>query len=431
MSFDKLFSRFNHSRSAKDQRQNTDQRVTRGVISLLQRQRLLGEVLLQLPRKFDLRFSAVMGLEWENNKLLLFINPDKLDNLSSDEIENLLEHEALHIIWLHPLRYAANPHQHLVQIATDVAVNQYISEPPRNTATLSQLQQLLRQKIAPRLDSQDYLDLLEKLPIEQQEKLRHAGVNLDKDRGKGNAVDDNLQKSDSHHGWRATIKDGHQLNNQLIKLASIKQLLAKAWEQTPQRDRGLLPGNIKSQLQNIKQMKAVNWQQVLKHQFGLLARGQIESHARFNRRQPLRMDLAGKVTRLTPAIDIFVDNSGSVSDEELDQALATIEKMISHTKLTATVYSFDAKVTSKEQLRGGKKFIHTRSGGGGTSFQCVFDYLHQHNLTKRGRTIIIITDGWGEERINTYHYRNIYWLMMTKTDQLSVKDPVGKVLEMR
>ena len=143
------------------------------------------------------------------------------------------------------------------------------------------------------------------------------------------------------------------------------------------------------------------------------------------------MDLPGKVTRLDPAVDIFVDNSGSVTDQEISQTLTTLEKMLKKTKLTANVYSFDAQVTAKQKLHDGKKLDFRRTGGGGTSFQCIFDYLHQHHLTKRNRIIIIITDGWGEERINNYHYQNVYWLMMTKANQLSVKEPPGRVLEMR
>ena len=418
-----------HQNDGSNNHVTSAQRIREAIIIILQKQRLFGEVLLQLPRENDLQLPAMMGLRWEDNRLVLVINPEKLANVRNDELQSLLEHEALHLIWMHPLRYASYPHQDLVQIATDVAVNQYLTEPPQGTVTLSQLEKALRQKLMPKLDSQDYLNILEQLPAEQQEKLHQPGLKLNGGKQEENATADEVKIADTHNGWQES-KTSQQVSNQIVRLANIKRILNNSWRQTPQRDRGLLPGNVRSQLQKVQKTKIVDWRQVFRHQFGLIARGQVNSHARFNRRQPLRMDLPGKVTRLDPAVDIFVDNSGSVTDQEIVQTLTILEKMLKKTKLTANVYSFDARVTTKQKLHDGKKLDFRRTGGGGTSFQCIFDYLHQHHLTKRNR-IIIITDGWGEERINDYHYQNVYWLMMTKANQLSVKEPPGRVLEVR
>ena len=419
-----------HQNDGSNNHVTSAQRIREAIIIILQKQRLFGEVLLQLPRENDLQLPVMMRLRWEDDRLVLVINPEKLANVRNDELQSLLEHEALHLIWMQPLRYASYPHQDLVQIATDVAVNQYLTEPPQGTVTLSQLEKALRQKLMPKLDSQDYLNILEQLPAEQQEKLHQPGLKLNGGKQKENTTADKVKTADTHNGWQES-KTSQQISNQIVRLANIKRILNNSWRQTPQRDRGLLPGNVRSQLQKVQKTKIVDWRQVFRHQFGLIARGQVNSHARFNRRQPLRMDLPGKVTRLDPAVDIFVDNSGSVTDQEIVQTLPILEKMLKKTKLTANVYSFDARVTTKQKLHDGKKLDFRRTGGGGTSFQCIFDYLHQHHLTKRNRIIIIITDGWGEERINNYHYQNVYWLMMTKANQLSVKEPPGRVLEMR
>ena len=419
-----------HQNDGSNNHVTSAQRIREAIIIILQKQRLFGEVLLQLPRENDLQLPAMMGLRWEDNRIVLVINPEKLANVRNDELQSLLEHEALHLIWMHPLRYASYPHQDLVQIATDVAVNQYLTEPPQGTVTLSQSEKALRQKLMPKLDSQDYLNILEQLPAEQQEKLHQPGLKLNGGKQEENATADEVKIADTHNGWQES-KTSQQISNQVVRLANIKQILNRSWRQTPQRDRGLLPGNVRSQLQKVQKTKIVDWRQVFRHQFGLIARGQVNSHARFNRRQPLRMDLPGKVTRLDPAVDIFIDNSGSVTDQEIVQTLTTVEKMLKKTNLTANVYSFDARVTATQKLHDGKKLDFRRTGGGGTSFQCIFDYLHQHHLTKRNRIIIIITDGWGEEQINNYHYQNVYWLMMTKANKLSVKEPPGRVLEMR
>ncbi len=66
------------------------QRIREAIISILQKQRLFGEVLLQLPRENDLQLPAMMGLRWEDNRLVLVINPEKLANVRNDELQSFL-----------------------------------------------------------------------------------------------------------------------------------------------------------------------------------------------------------------------------------------------------------------------------------------------------------------------------------------------------
>ena len=144
------------------------------------------------------------------------------------------------------------------------------------------------------------------------------------------------------------------------------------------------------------------------------------------------MDLPGQVSRLVPAVHIFVDNSGSVSDEELATALLAIGQMTGTLGLPAWLYSFDAKVSGKgTRLRPGQAPRLIRQGGGGTQFQSVFDYLRDHHVPTTGTMVVIITDGWGESSLRYHHYRNVFWLLTTKRDQLSVPAPASHVLELR
>ncbi|WP_076460048.1 vWA domain-containing protein [Limosilactobacillus caccae] len=402
--------------------------LTTAIVQVLQQNRLLGEVLLQLPRQLAPNLPSVMGLAWQDDRLVLMVNPTRLEKMRADELPDLLEHEALHVVWSHPLRYADYRHPQLARIATDVAVNQYLAQAPTGTVTLSQLQKLLRKKIPARLDSQDYLRLLENLTPQEQERLKQAGISLTAGKPGTAAKPGPHKPTDTHRGWGAVTGKN---SNQTLRLAKLNQLLKHAWHETPQRDRGLLPGEMVHQLAQRQRPAQVDWQAILRRQVGLLARGQRESHARFNRRQPYRMDLPGKVTRLVTAVNVFVDNSGSVSDEELSTALATIEKLVRREHLPLTLYTFDAKVTAREQVRPGKAIAFQRHGGGGTSFQCIFDYLKQHQVSRSGTLTVIITDGWGEQTLRDYHYHNVCWLLSTAADQLSVKDAPGRVLEMK
>lgn len=411
--------------------QVVDHIVSLGKIRVLQENRLLGEVLLQVPIELAPELKRTLGLFWQRDQIILKINPQQLAALTSDELVILLEHEALHILWQHPLRYANSADQDLVTIATDVAVNQYLPEHPLGTMTLSRLQQITHQSIPPKQDSSYYLEYLRKLPADTREKLRGKikGMN-DRD---AKQVTNPQKHQETHAGWVENSRLGIQSNQQL-RIAQIKEIVSQAWLRTPKKDRGLLPGDVAEPLEmNLEVENSFAWQLLLKRQLGTMAAGQKEAFYRFNRRQPWRMDLPGKVTRMIPKLMIFVDNSGSISDEELLKALSEINQLGQFYNFPALIYPFDARVHVDEcqRMKAHQRVQFKRIGGGGTSFQCIFDFLHDSHVNPATTLVVIITDGWGEESVNSYNFHQVNWLLLDDKNNLSVKKPVGHVLSIK
>lgn len=406
-------------------------RLNHLVAQALHHHRFLGEVLLQIPRKLTSTEEGTAGLAWDGDQLILRLNPARLAEMRDDDAELLLEHEALHVVWQHPARYANYPYPDLAKVATDVAVNQYLPATPQNTATLAQLERVLRRRLPPKQDSHDYLVILQKLTPPEQERLQAAGIKLTGDQtGKQSAPGKKQPGTDTHAGWGRTANVAG--SRQSVRLTKLRQLVKQAWAQTPQRDRGLLPGSVRQAVEAAPVKAATPlWQTILRQQLGNIAAGKRASSARFNRRQPLRMDLPGQVSRLVPDIYIFIDNSGSVPTKELASALDAVDQMARHYQLQATVYTFDAKVhPAGQHLRAGTHLKRERNGGGGTSFQSIFDFLRAQHVSKRA-VVVVITDGWGEQTLRDHHYRNVDWLLTTKRDQLSVAAPVNRVFELR
>ncbi|MCI1975295.1 MAG: VWA-like domain-containing protein [Limosilactobacillus sp.] len=402
--------------------------MTQAIIQVLQSQRILGEILLQVPRKIDQEQDAILGLSWRENQLEIRIAPTPLAELRSDEVVVLLEHEALHLLWQHPLRYADSPTPALVQIATDIAVNQYLPEAPRKTMTLEKLERQLQRRVPPYQDSSDYLHLLLSLSDQEKQKLRTTGrnsISIDP------AVKDANLRQETHQGWQLG-KSQLLPGNQQLRLAQIKKILHQAWTNTPKKDRGLLPGDVVAMLDTPSQKDQFNWQQVISYQFGTIAAGREEVVYRFNRRQPWRMELPGTVSRLVPRILTFVDNSGSVTDDELEGMLSQLSRLASNKHLPLEIYPFDAQVHSeqRQKLINGGRVTFRRVGGGGTSFQCIFDFLHNQRVNPTSSQVIIMTDGWGEESINSYNFHHVDWLLTGAVTDLSVKHPVGRVLNL-
>ncbi|MBD7894841.1 peptidase [Limosilactobacillus sp. Sa3CUN2] len=405
--------------------------LTQAIIQILQSQRVLGEVLLQIPRQIVSYQNpkAVVGLFWRKDQIELRVASDKLADLRSDEVVILLEHEALHLLWQHPLRYANSPTPELVQLATDIAVNQYLPEVPRETMTLAQLQRCLHRQISPYQDSSVYLRLLQSLPEKDKRKLRKLG-----EREIQQAANDKLTKTyqETHQGWQL---GSSQLNpgNQQLRLAQLKKILRQAWQNTPKKDRGLLPGDVMEPLTEPKSKSQFKWQQLVSRQLGTIAAGREEVAYRFNRRQPWRMELPGTVSRLVLRILVFVDNSGSVTDEELAKVLSQISFLANSDQLPLEIYPFDARIHSeqRQKIANGRRVKFQRIGGGGTSFQCIFDFLYAQNVNPTNSLVLIMTDGWGEESVNTYNFRHVDWLLTGATTDLSIHHPVGRIFSLK
>ncbi|BAP84726.1 hypothetical protein LOOC260_101480 [Paucilactobacillus hokkaidonensis JCM 18461] len=409
-----------------------EQTLSGAVIELLQTNRLFGEVLIQIPRYYNTNLNGAMGFKWSETQLNLTINPMNL--LISvrywHELIALLKHEVLHVVWQHPLRYQGSINQNNVALATDVSVNQYLAEVPRGTVTLKDLEKLLDKKLPQNADSGTYLQIIQSNKINSHDDGKKGDNKLDTDQrfkkekqisGSGAGV-----SLDVHDGWSNNTEQHDSLTQQT---AQLKQILSQAWQSTPDRDRGLLPGKLKQQLEQVDQTTVFNWKQLIKRSIGNLPQGKRPSYSRFNRRQPLRMDLPGQVTNLVTKIDVFVDNSGSMGDKEISFLLNQIKGIVEATETQTTVFTFDAKVHSDEsyELQSQNQIQFKRIGGGGTSFQSIFTYLKANQRTNNDTLAIILTDGWGEESINNYHFTNVIWVLTTSIDQFSIKHSIGKL----
>ncbi|MBT8951606.1 hypothetical protein BTI19_09760, partial [Lactobacillus delbrueckii subsp. bulgaricus] len=68
----------------------------------------------------------------------------------------------------------------------------------------------------------------------------------------------------------------------------------------------------------------LDWRQLLVRGLGQIPSGTKASHARFNRRQPARMEIPGQIGDTRLDLQVYVDNSGSISDLMLQRLLAQV-----------------------------------------------------------------------------------------------------------
>ncbi|MEO5287002.1 VWA-like domain-containing protein [Limosilactobacillus sp. WILCCON 0053] len=408
-----------------DLNETARQRLTKAVVSLLTTQRLSGEVLLEMPRTRSQDLDAPIGLAWQHNQLVLEYNDRQLNELTADQLDVRLQHEVLHAIWQHPLRYASSTHPRRVALATDIAVNQYLKTPPQGTMTLADLEKLLQRPLAAHRDSRYYLRILTHLTPAEQGRIEKVWGKLDdndqSDPQRSEKKAGKAQKAAaSHQGWQTD----QSVDNPDLQKARLKALLSKAWKSLSQKNRGLLPGEIQEELERLSSPEPLNWRQLLIRLLGRIPSGKQDTRARFNRRQPLRMELPGQIDRLNADIYAFVDNSGSMSDQEIAGVLTELQYLTVQLNLQVEIIPFDARVHSEQATRllPGKNVSYRRTGGGGTCFQAIFDWLQKQHVSRQQATVVVLTDGWGESELAVHGYRNVLWLLSTESE-LSVKSP--------
>ena len=99
---------------------------------------------------------------------------------------------------------------------------------------------------------------------------------------------------------------------------------------------------------------------------------------------------------------VCVDTSASISEEELACAMTEILDAMRQVRLKGKISFFDSNITEPKPFETETELkVITLSGGGGTSFQIIFDYLQERIYPELPKAILVFTDGyawWPEEK---------------------------------
>lgn len=413
---------------AQTQFRATQQVYRDAVMYLLRTDPFYGRVLSQLTLKLR-SGSAVLALRAAAHEWQLVVDPGRLAkaNWTGPQWLAMLRHTVLHLLWQHPERYAAalkSPHQAaLVRWATDAAVNDYLTDLPAQAITSRRLQALVGRPVARRQDSNAYWQVLQRWQRRTQpgHDLPQRGPN---DATAGRPVDA-ATAWDDHQTWTEAPADS-ALERQQWR----QQLFATTAAELSAKQRGTLPGAIRAALAVVPAQRPLNWRALLQRYLGQVPAGRQPAYGRFNRRQPYRMDLPGQVVQTWQEIRVFVDESGSMGNQEIGDLLGQLAGLLALYPASITVYPFDTQVhlTERYQFTGRVHDVQ-RVGGGGTRFQAVFDALPC--LTRQaGQLTIILTDGYGEDHVTGAQSGNLVWLLTSPATQLSVQPAPGVVISL-
>ena len=170
----------------------------------------------------------------------------------------------------------------------------------------------------------------------------------------------------------------------------------------------------------------VDWRAVLKKFCGMSRRGtRTTSWTRLNRKYA---GLTAGIKRgYTSSIAVYIDQSGSVSNSDLETAFANLRSLAKRTEFTTFHFDTSIDESSETSWRSGKTPEVHRTRCGGTDFECVTKHANQNKHRFDG--YIIITDGEASKPSSSRLKRG--WLLVPKTNLLFTPDTRDFVMSMK
>ena len=300
----------------------------------------------------------------------LIFDPEFAEKLSEQELQFVTLHEVMHCVLEHCVR-GKNLHSLLFNIACDIVVN----------STILEMWGLDTIKIA----GEEAMHLA---PDGKEGRLYNAEeiyhMLLQK---QGDAS--NVPSFDRHDLWQG-ICDKSQLRDEWN--GKIRNAIKEC------SDTVGMPQNIRRVVRELAERTGLDWKQLL-HDF--LQFDQYD----YTFLPPDRRYAGADYYLPSYNVDeddgsandiwVCVDTSASISEEELSSAMAEIFDAMRQARLKGKISFFDSNITEPEPFESDAELKKiTPRGGGGTSFQIIFDYLQEKMYPELPKAILIFTDGY-------------------------------------
>ena len=243
-----------------------------------------GQFIIRLNRKIDLMLPAPAAVTYKGLYFELIINPVLLfKTFSIKEIKAILIHEIYHVCNNHITRgkiFREKYSHHLVNVAMDLAINQFIDCLPADCVHLNNIQVFVPNvdvsKVLPNKNFEFYLEIF-KETYDSDEECKEFCDKMD---GKSDSQDQGSSGGEMGELKDAYERGGASTGNKLDDHNSwdeadttagdneSKNVLKKVYEEAKQNARGLTPAGIEQAIRELFTPPTISWQQLLKKYVG-------------------------------------------------------------------------------------------------------------------------------------------------------------------
>lgn len=370
---------------------------------LLIRQPFYGLFLLNLRKEVVDNNHAVKTAAVGPNGInfTLYVNNSFWNELTDLQQLAVLQHELMHICFMHLTDDFKCDNPYNMNIAMDCAINQFIENLPSGCVTLKNLSEKLGKQLEPKKGAWYYYKEIQDF-VEKNPDKCGAASGLD-----------GYKDIDDHSMWPKDISEAERkLYENQIK-SKLKETAESVSKQA-----GSIPGELSEILQKIKNKPPVfNW----KKYFRRLVGNAITSDIQLTRMRPSKRfpDARGLRFKRKPVILVGVDTSGSIGKKDLEDFFSEINH-IYRAGVSVTVAECDTQIQNVFKYEG--KSDIAISGRGGTELSPIISYYKEHN---EFTVCILFTDGYCNT--NLENCQNLIWVI-TSDGNKSQKYTPGKVV---
>jgi len=331
--------------------------------------------------------TAGVRVDPETAQFEMIYNPDFFASLPENHIKGVLKHEFYHLIFEHVTSRKPEGVKHKVwNICADLAINSHLQGELPEMACMPGVGPFEELPLGE--SAEWYLANFPERPEDDGEGEGEGGEG-EGEQKPGQGEGDQPGSFDDHSGWDdSNASPEQQAANQMAK-ERLKQAMKQAAQEASQSPNGWgsVSGDVKKEI--IKRLETkVDWKKVLRYFIKTSQRANKTSTIkRINKRYAYIHP--GKKVKRQAKIAIAIDQSGSVSDQMLEDFFSELNALA---KLaTFTVVPFDTEVNEKlvYEWKKGQSHKAERVMCGGTCFDAPTEYVN-----KRGDFdgVIILTD---------------------------------------
>ncbi len=350
------------------------------------------------------------GVLAKEGDIKMWYNPGFMASLTDLEVRGLLKHEALHLALMHTTTRRLTPHN-VHNWAADLAINSTIpeNELPKGglvpgkafePLTEEQREKMSEEAIArfermskfiadlPRgLSTEEYFTrLMEDEQMKEDMENQEKGQGQPGELGEGEGGPGDM---DHHDGWDELSDEEKEL-----VASKVKQAVKEAAKECDAKGQwGSVPAELQGEIRKLVSNE-IPWQSVLKRFVGFSRRAtRSTTWNKINKKNP--MLVPGSRKRHTASIAVYIDQSGSVSDRELELLFGELAELAKKTEFTCFHFDTSVDENSETTWRQGRVPAPHRTRCGGTDFSCVA----RHAMKNKNRFdgYLVLTDGWASD----------------------------------
>ena len=370
---------------------NSDFDLDPHLVSLMWNEPFFSKV-LRVVTKIKTTQIPTAGVLAKDGDIKMWWNPNFLASLTPKQIKGLIKHECWHLIFEHTTSRKHDPHK-IWNYAADLAINSLIPEeelPEGGLVPGKAFDELTEEQIA-KMGPESVArynglsDLIASMPKLNAAEWYFAELMKNED-----LFDESTPEGmDDHDNWEELSEEEKELVKGKIKEA-VRQAAGECdakgqWGSVPKEGREFIRQMISNE---------IPWRSVLKQFCGMSRRGNRSTNVRrLNRKYPAIHP--GAVRGYTSSIAVYIDQSGSVSQPELECLFAELKQLSKHTEFTCFHFDCDVDESSEKVWKKGKAPQAYRTRFGGTSFHAVAKHAEANKHRFDG--YLVLTDGYADD----------------------------------